>query len=169
MILAAGLSGCANKNADNRAEFQMGERANVGPLTYNVVETAWRSQLGSDYKARFPQQRFLLITVSVTNGGGKEVSVPLFSLEDENGKTYQESENGDGVENWFGLLRTIEPAQTQQGRLAFDVPLGAYKLRVTDGGDPGAEKFAWIDIPLRIDTDSGVETPMPAVPAPAKQ
>jgi hypothetical protein len=166
VVLAACLTGCAPKSTDNRVEFQMGERANVGPLTYNVVETAWRSQLGADFKARFPQQRFLLVTISVTNGGGKEVSVPLFSLQDENGKIYQESENGDGVDNWFGLLRTIAPAQTQQGKLAFDVPLGAYRLRVTDGGDPGAEKFAWISIPLRMDTDSG--DALPAIPAPAK-
>ena len=158
-------TGCANKQEQTRVDFQMGERANVGPLTYNVVETAWRSQLGSEFKMRFPQQRFLLVTVSVTNGGGKEISVPLFTLEDQKGQSFQELDNGEGVDNWFGLLRNLETAQTQQGRLVFDVPLGSYKLRVTDGADPGSEKFAFIEIPLRMDTDTGVDTPMPAAPA----
>lgn len=162
VLVFLALAGCANKQAETRVEFQMGERANVGPLTYNVVETAWRSQLGSQFNMRFPQRRFLLVTISVTNGGGKEISVPLFTLEDEKGKTYQELDNGEGVDNWFGLLRNLEAAQTQQGRLLFDVPLGSYKLCVTDGGDPGSEKIAWIELPLRMDTDTGVDTPMPS-------
>jgi len=144
----------------------MGERVSVGPLTYNVIETNWRSQLGSDFKVRLPERRFLLITISVTNGAGKVVSVPLFTLENQQGQTFQESDNGEGVENWFGLLRELNPAQTQQGRLLFDVPLGTYKLRVTDGGEPGAERFASINIPLRMDTDTGVESPV--LPEPGK-
>ncbi len=142
----------------------MGERVTVGPLTYNVVETVWRSQLGDSFKVRIPQQRFLLVTISVTNGGGREVSVPLLSLENQNGQTFLESDSGEGVENWFGILRNLSPAQTQQGRLIFDVPLTSFRLRVPDGGEPGTEKYAWIQIPLRMDTDSGVESPMPGAP-----
>ena len=156
------LCGCANQNS-NRINFQMGERATIGPLTYNVVETVWRSQLGDAFKMRIPDNRYFLVTISVTNGGGQEVSVPLFSLEDQNGKTIQESSNGEGVDNWFGLLRNLAPAQTQQGRLLFDAPLTSYKLRVTDGGDPGVEKYAWIEIPLRIDVDATVDSPAPGV------
>ena len=52
----------------------MGERVAVGPLTYNVIESAWQNQLGSEFKMRIPEQRYLLITVSVTNGGGHDVS-----------------------------------------------------------------------------------------------
>ena len=164
---ALALAGCASRGGPARVEFQMGERASIGPLTYNVVETAWRSQLGTEFKPRMPQDRFFLVNVTVTNGAGKEVSVPLFSLEDQNGKSYQELDNGESVQNWFGLLREIAPAQTQQGELLFDVPLGSYKLRVTDGGEPGMEKFAWIDLPLRMDTDSGVDTPVPGqMPSP---
>lgn len=145
----------------------MGDRVAVGPLTYNVVETAWRSQLGADFKLRVPQERFLLITISVTNGGGKEVSVPLLSLENQNGKVYQESDNGESVDNWFGLLRSLTPAQTQQGRLLFDVPLTSYRLRITDGGEPGNEKTSFIRIPLRMDGDSGLDT-APVVRPPVK-
>lgn len=154
------LSGCGARPS-NRIDYQMGERATIGPLTYNVVETKWRSQLGDGFKLRIPQQRFLMITLSVTNGGGKEVSVPLLTLENQNGQTFQESDNGEGVNNWFGILRTLSPAQTQQGRLVFDVPLSSYRLRLTDGGGPGAEKYAWVNIPLQMDIDDSVDSPTP--------
>lgn len=153
------LEGCTKR--DSRIDYQMGERVVVGPLTYNVVESTWRSQLGDGFKLRIPEQRYLLITVSVTNGGGREVSVPLLTLENQNGQTFQELDNGEGIDNWFGILRTIPPAQTEQGRIAFDVPLSSYRLRLTDGGNPGTEKYAWVQIPLRMDTDTSIDSPIP--------
>ena len=159
-LLLGVLAGCGRQNSV-QIDYQMGERIDVGPLIYNVVETVWQSQLGDPFKLRLPEQRFLLITVSATNGGGKEVSVPMLVLENQIGQKYQESENGEGVDNWFGLLRSIDPAQTRQGRLLFDVPLSNYKLRLTDGGDPGSEKYVWVTIPLRMDVDTGVAAPTP--------
>ena len=122
--------------------------------------------IGEQFKIRIPQQRFLLITISATNGGGKDVSVPLLTLENQNGDTFRELDDGEGVDSWFGFLRTISPAQTQQGRIVFDVPLTSYKLRLTDGGDPATEKYAWVDIDLHMDQDMSVEAPgaMPAAP-----
>ena len=42
----------------------------------------------------------------------------------EPGGISRNCENGDGVDNWFGLLREIAPAETKQGNIVFDVPLG---------------------------------------------
>jgi hypothetical protein len=139
----------------------MGERAPNGSLTYTVVETAWRTQLGEGFQVRYPQNRFLLITLSVTNGGGAEVALPLFSIEDSNGRTYMELDSGAGVDSWFGLLRSVAPAQTHQGRLVFDVPLSSYTIKLTDGGAAGEERYVSVRIPLRIDTDSSVLAPLP--------
>jgi hypothetical protein len=162
------LGGCSGKTPDQKLEYQMGERVQVGSLTYNVIESAWRSQLGTEYKVRIPQQRFLLITISATNGGGKDVSVPMLSLENSSGEPIRELENGDGVEPWFGLFRTIAPAQTQQGKIVFDVPLSSYRLRLTDGADAISEKSAWVKIDLNLNPDLNVETPAPGeVSAPA--
>jgi len=66
---------------------------------------------------------------------------------------------GEGIDNWFGLLRTIRPKETEQGQILFDAPLASYRLQVTDAAGPGAEKYSWIAIPLRIDVES-----QPAVP-----
>ncbi|MGD1096477.1 MAG: DUF4352 domain-containing protein [Bryobacteraceae bacterium] len=161
ILLMGALAGCGSKGNSIRIDYPMGERVNLGPLTYNVVESVWRSQLGDAFKIRVPDQRFFMITISVTNGGGRDVSVPLLSLENSTGQSFLESNNGEGVDNWFGLLRNLSPAQTQQGRILFDVPLTSYRLRLTDGGEPGSERYAWVDIPLRLDTDSGVEGPTP--------
>lgn len=160
-LVALGLAGCSSQKP-NRSNYPMGEKVPLGPLTYTVIETEWKTQLGDGIlKIRTPQHRFQLITIAVTNGGGKDVALPLFSLEDASGRLYMESESGDSVDNWFGLLRSIAPAQTQQGRLLFDVGLGSYKLRVTDGGEPGIEKYAYIEIPLKMDSDAPVQAPTP--------
>jgi hypothetical protein len=153
------VNGCATQQNSTRIDYQMGERVTVGSLTYNVIESAWRSQLGTEYKVRMPENRYLMINISVTNGAGKELSVPLLELENANGQTFHEVENGEGVSNWFGVLRTLNPAQTQQGRLLYDVPLSGYKLRLPDGSGTGVEKYAWVEIPLRMDPDNGVDGP----------
>jgi Domain of unknown function (DUF4352) len=165
VLLLVALGGCGSGGDSTRIDYPMGERVTVGPLTYNVIETVWRSQLGDAFKLRLPDQRFLLLTISVTNGGGQEMSVPLLTLENQSGESFRESDDGEGVDNWFGVLRTLSPAQTQQGRILFDVGLSSYRLRVSDGGSPGNERYAWVQIPLRIDTDSTVSPAMPTVPA----
>lgn len=154
------IAGCRNADA-TRAEYQMGDKVPVGPLTYNVVEKVWRSQLGEGFQMRMPENRFLLITVSATNSSSGEVSVPLLQLEAPDGKIYREVETGEGVEDWFGLLRTLGPSQTQQGRILFDVPLSTYRLRLTDG-DSSSTRFTYVQIPLQIDDDQ------PTAPLPGK-
>jgi len=141
-----------------RAEYQMGDKVTAGPLIYNVVEKVWRSQLGEMFQTRMPQNRFLVISISATNGGGSEVSVPLLQLEGPDGTLYQELDNGEGVDNLFGILRTLEPAQTGQGRILFDVPLSTYRLRLSDG-DSVSGHYSYVQIPLQIDADPPIVSP----------
>ena len=154
------LGGCRKQNS-TQINYQMGERIVAGPMVYNVVQTVWRTQLGDLFKLRTPEHRFLVVTLSATNSGGKEVSIPFLTLEGPDRKEYREIEDGDGVDNWFGLLRTIQPAETRQGEVVFDVPLTSYRLRLTDGGEPGTEKNVWVDMPLRMDTDTSITAPAP--------
>jgi len=147
------LAGCSRENS-SRIDYEMGERTPIGPLTYTVIESSWHTQLGDVLKLRIPQQRFLLIRIAVTNGGGSEVSIPLLQLENYNGQSYRELEDGESISNWLGVLRTVRPAETLQGQILFDVPLTSYRLRVPDGAGPGEEKYAWVSIPLRMDVDA---------------
>jgi hypothetical protein len=162
-VLVAALltAGCKPRRTSEQLNYAMGERITAGPLVYNVVQTVWRTQLGDVFKTRVPDDRYLLISLSVTNSSADTVSVPFFQLEGPNRKTYSEIEDGTGIDNWFGLLRDITPAQTKQGNIVFDVPLTSFRLRLTDGGEPGTEKYVWVDIPLRMDTDSTISTPLP--------
>src|SRR5262249_42497172 len=152
-------TGCSNDN-NTRTNYAMGEKVVLGKLTYTVVESGWKTQLGQGFQFRSPEQRFLLVTLSVNNGGNDDISIPLLTLEGPNGQTYRESDNGTGVDNWFGLLRTISPSQTQQGRILFDVGLTSYKLRLPSG-DIASDRYVLVDIPLRIDADSQVQAPLP--------
>lgn len=141
-------------------KYEMGERVTIGPFTYIVVESSWKNQLGEGFQARSPQNRFLELTVSITNGGSSEASVPMLSVEASDGKLYQELNDGTGVTNWLGIIRTVGPAQTIQGRILLDVPLSSFRLRLPDGGESGYEKYAWVEIPLHIDADQ-VQVPLP--------
>lgn len=165
VILILSMAGCTKKQTSEQINYQMGERILAGPMVYNVVQTAWRTQLGDLFKIRVPERRFLQVTLAATNSGGKRVSLPFFTLEGPNRQEYRELENGDGVENWFGLLRDIGPAETKQGNIVFDAPLSSFRLRLTDGGEPGSEKFVWVEIPLRMDTDTSITAPLPGAGA----
>jgi Telomeric repeat-binding factor 2. len=129
----------------------MGERVQLGPLTYNVIETEWKTQLAEGVGSKIPANRYLIVKMSITNGGGGNVAVPLFTVEDAAGHSYPEvTEGTDAVASWLGLLRNMAPAQNENGVVIFDVPMGAYKLRISDGGDIGNEKTALIDIPVHL-------------------
>jgi len=160
LCLAWGLMlvACVPRGARERT-FRMGERAQVGPLIYSVLETEWRNQLGGSLQARIPQHKYLLVRLTITNAGNREQAVPLLNLVDSSGKSHMELSQGEGVPEWFGLLRVLPPAGTEQGRLLFDVPTGNYRLRITDGGEPETERTALVDLPLRLTDQSPVEPP----------
>jgi hypothetical protein len=143
------LASCQQQPRTN-LNYEMGERVEIGPFTYVVVESAWRSELGEGFQVRAAKNRFLILTLAVTNGGGSDTSVPMLSAESSNGQAYQELSDGTGLANWLGVLRTVKPAETLQGRIIFDVPLSAFRLRLPDGGESGYEKFAWVNVPLSM-------------------
>ena len=125
--------------------YPLGTRVQVGSFLYTVFDTQWFTQLGEGLSARIPENRFFLIRLSVVNSGGKELTVPPFTLMDEDGNTYSELTNGDRIPMWAGVLRSIRQGETLQGNVAFDVPPRHYKLKVSDETE---QKGAWIEIPL---------------------
>ena len=136
--------------ADARAH-RMGERVTAGSLVYNVFEDQWKAQLGEGTNARVPKDRFFLIRLSVVNGGATELMVPALTLVDDNGKTYPENPDGDGVPEWTGYLRKVKPAETLEGYVVFDVAPKHYRLRVSD---ENSQLTRDIDIPLAFTTDT---------------
>lgn len=131
---------------------KIGERVSIGVVTYNVLEAEYKTQLGTASSPKLPQNRFLILRMSITNGGAKDVDLPMFTLVDDKGEVYQEVQDGAGVNQWFGMLRKIAPTSTEEGRVVFDVMPKDYRLEVSDGGEAGKEQLAQIEIPMQFDT-----------------
>jgi hypothetical protein len=151
-LLLAGCSGESGGRGPNfLGTFRMGERVQAPPLVYNVLEADWKPALTEGGKA--PKHRFLFIRLSATNSGGQTVAIPPFQLESTDGKTtYQEVTEGmEGVANWLGMLRSVDPAQTDQGYIVFDAPMAAYRLLMYDGRDVDTEKYAIVEIPVMLE------------------
>jgi hypothetical protein len=158
LIFAASLlslSGCSEK-AKPVPVFQMGEHATVGRLVYTAFDTQWLTQIGQGTTARIPQNRFFVIRMSITNGAGGSVTVPNFTLEDDHGGSFTELSDGSQLPQWMGALKLVNPADSLQGTILFDVVPAHYRLRVLDENN---QNSALIDIPLSINPD------VPSLPA----
>lgn len=152
------ISSCGNTSIESPKEsistvtYQMGQRVQLGTLIYNVIETNWKSQLGGGPSARIPKNRYLLVKLTITNGGEQIASIPEMALLNAAGLSFQEMTEGvESVPKWLGVLRNLAPVQTDEGIVVFDVPLGSYKMQVSDGGEIGSEKKALIEIPLHLE------------------
>jgi len=152
------LTGCQSTSRKGLVgTFKIGERAQVGPLIYNVYETQYMVNLGQGADARIPKDRYLLVRLSVVNSGGAtaDESIPTFTLIDDAGQTFNELDTGIGVPQWLGIARKVRPAESTSGNIVFDVAPKHYRLRITDQTD---EDYGLVDLPLTFgDTAPPVE------------
>jgi len=129
----------------------MGDRVELGRLVYTVFETRWVSQLGEGPTARVPQHRFFLVRMNVGNTAAAQAIVPNMTIEDDQGNSYPEVRDGEGVPQWIGFLRPVTTLDAASGNVLFDVPPAHYKLRVTD---EDSQRAALVDIPLSFRSDA---------------
>jgi hypothetical protein len=141
--------------------YPMGEKVPLGNLTYTVIETEYLTQIGEGPTPRIPQSRFFLVKITVGNGGSETADVGAFQVEDDNGKVYPELNDGEGVPEWIGYLRSVKPAESAQGNALFDAPPRHYKIRIHD---ETGEKAALIDIPLTFNAETP-DVPTPGDPS----
>jgi hypothetical protein len=159
------MTGCLGQGGRvTTTVHHMGERVQVGPLIYTILDVEWRSQTGSSDSPVVPQGKFALIRLSITNAGSREISVPLLEIEDAKGSTFQETTEAKGVDEWLGYLREVRPAETIHGRIVFDLQPGEYRLRVSSGGPPDSERIALVGIPLRFEESAPLPVQGPGVP-----
>jgi Domain of unknown function (DUF4352) len=156
-LIAIWFTGCSQPTFPVRT-YSMGEKVVLGHITYTVFETQWLNQAGTAPDLRIPQNRFFLVRMSANNSAGSDIIVPNVTVTDDKGTTYQELENGDGISQWIGFLRTVHPAEAASGNVLFDCPAGHYKLKLTD---EDGERAALVDIPLNF-TNETPEVPVPA-------
>lgn len=157
-LLLASLTACSDpKAAAESRTYQMGERVDVGGVVYTVLESEWRAAIGEGAGAMIPKDRFLILRVTITNGAGQPANLPFLHLEGaKQPDGVMEVDNAKGLAGWLGLVRIIPPAQTEEGKLVFDVPPASYKLRVSNGsGDNEVTRL--VEIPYNV-ADSPVRT-----------
>ena len=141
--------GCSHRTVT--PVYQMGERAEVGPYVYSILEAHWADKLGAEPNPRLPRRAFLLIRISVTNGTPNYFSVPQMTLISQSNEEYTELADGNGVRDWFGLFRRLEASETVTRWILFDAPHSDYRLRVGDDAfDPAEMKTALIEVPMRL-------------------
>jgi len=153
-LCAVSLVSC-RKSADpsNLGTFRMGEKIQIpGGLVYTVLEAQWKPSLTESGGGRPPKDRYLFVRVSVTNSGGSMQGIPPFQIKNTSKQNFMElTENMEDVSQYLGVMRMVQPAQTEQGYVVFDAPIAAYKLHISDGGEPGSEKFAVVDLPVMLE------------------
>jgi hypothetical protein len=153
-LCAVWLVSCVERPWEVRT-YTLGQKVKLGSLTYLGIETQWLPAFGEGPAARAAQNQFLLVRLSVTNGGNADAPVPNFSVEDSTGRRFPELSDGDGVQDWIGALRTLAPADTLVGSAVFDVPTGHYTLHILD---EDSQHEARIDLPLNFQ-DGSIEAP----------
>ncbi|MDZ4801115.1 MAG: DUF4352 domain-containing protein [Bryobacteraceae bacterium] len=130
----------------------MGERVQMGTMVYTVLEVQWRPGLNDAGSGRPPKHRYAFVRLSVTNSGGSVAGIPGFTLIGVKDERFMETTEGlEDVPNHLGVLRMIQPAQTEQGVVIFDAPIAAYKFMISDGGEPGSEKFSRVELPVSLE------------------
>ena len=142
------LAAC-EKPAPRPTRHKLGETVQSGPLKYSVLATRWALQTGEGLAVRTPTNRYYILQITVLNTGKTEVFVPALSIESASGQSYDELADGAGVPNWIGVVRRLNPAETLEGAIAFDVPQGTYALRVPNEEDAIT---AYIDLPFQLDS-----------------
>jgi len=155
-LLASCLSCGGDPVAPLASVYRMGDRAPAGPVTYVGLTADYRMELPGAKDAL--KNRYLVILLSATNGSGEEITLPHTRLIAADGTEIPEITEIEGFPQWMGVLRRVAPSSTEQGYVVFDVPVGAYKLQVSSGGDLEKEQIAQIEIPTKI-TPGGVAGP----------
>jgi hypothetical protein len=166
-LCAVWLASCGERAWEVHT-YSLGQKVQLGNLTYLGIETRWLPAFGDGPAARAAQNQFLLVRLSVTNGGNSDAAVPNFIVEDSTGHRFPELTDGSGVQDWVGALRTLAPADTLVGNAAFDVPTGHYTMHILDEDN---RHEALIDLPLDFQA-APVEAPgldLRTEPAPAKK
>ncbi|MCC6537513.1 MAG: DUF4352 domain-containing protein [Bryobacterales bacterium] len=160
VFLVTVLAGCTRQ----QQVHQLGDKVQVGGVLYSVIDAEWVNELNSGGGLpRTPQHRFLVVQLSMSNVGNKETTLPLLHVVKPDNTELLELSEGQGIESWLGILRTLNPTETKVGRIVFDVPQGAYNLRLTDGGDPDTEKTAVVALPAK--SKGGMDSPLLNTPA----
>ena len=142
---------CSETKKESSAKpWQMGEKVPLGPFTYSVIESEWKTELMTSKGRMDPKQRFLILKLTVGNGAAERKALSFLQIRNDKGEEFSEVQDLEGMAGWMGILRDIPPAGSDTGIIVFDAPLGHYRLVLNDGGVAGEERTSLVDLPLNM-------------------
>lgn len=102
---------------------------------YKVINTWWSNKLSDkEYIDEQPKAIYLFIKLLVRNNADEVRTVPPFKLVDEEGETYESSNNAYMLDKAIGPIDQLNPGIEKQGVIVFDVPRNKnYKLKISGG------------------------------------
>jgi hypothetical protein len=127
--------------------YRLGDKVRTGALIYNVLGTEWLRKIGEGPLARIPVHRFLVVHLSATNSGAAAASVPSLSLSGPGDQVFGESMEGQDIPASWGMVRTVQPGSTLEGRVLFDVEPKTYNLKLEDT----AGAMSLVELPLHFE------------------
>jgi len=120
VVLAVRSCGSSDKEIQT---YEAGSWVRVGDLSYLVSGAYWTRKIERS------NAHFLVVDLTVRNDDDESRYIPDFELVDDRGATHSRTTtNADGA---LGVLDELNPRVEKQGYVAFKVPPGNYKLKVS--------------------------------------
>jgi hypothetical protein len=135
----------SQSNEAKPVSHKLGEDVFTGYWAYRCISARWQRSIGSEYTAQYPDARFLVVDIAIRNNDKTASTLPPLKLVDDEGREYDESSKAIFMENSLGMLKSVNPGVSSRGYVAFDVPTGKYKLKVSGGYTSGESVL--IDLP----------------------
>ena len=148
--------GCS-RTAAHIGTHNIGERVQLGPVVYTVLEAEWRDHLSTGSGESSPDKKYLLARLSITNASASPITIPLLQVINAKDQSFTEVADVQGLQDWLGLLRPIPPGGTEVGHAVFCISPGDYRLQLTDAGELDRETIALVTIPFRVDLPAQVQ------------
>jgi hypothetical protein len=151
-ILLIGFLGFVLNNAkppDTRASpavavtFSLGQQVQVGYWEYTVHSALFQPVIYETTGVRQPDSgSFLMLDVTVRNLDRTSSTRPPFTLVDEAGREFSETDTWD--KDQLSALQVLNPTVAKRGHVWFDAPRASYRLRVSGGYESG--HLAYVDL-----------------------
>jgi hypothetical protein len=122
------------KVAEKPTVYSLNESFKVGYTRYNVTGIQWKRRLGNAYFGKDADSRYLLVNITVKNEDKENRAIPPFTLEDENGATYDTSPDAMYLGDKAIFLDSLNPGVQKSATLVFDVPPDNHYMLVVSGG-----------------------------------
>ncbi|MBZ5666412.1 MAG: DUF4352 domain-containing protein [Acidobacteriia bacterium] len=134
--------------------FSLGQQFQVGYWEYIVHSASFYPVVYETTGVKKPDSgAFLMLDVTVRNLDRTSSTRPPFTLVDEAGREFSETDTWD--KDQLSALQMLNPTVAKRGHVWFDAPRAYYKLKVSGGFESG--HLAYVDLVAPFASEKGRE------------